>query len=413
MVGAGEQYLAPFAVFLKANNLQIGFISAIPPIFGAIFQLLSVKFLYFLKSRKKIVLWSVRGQAMTWPFILSIPFFMDRHALPVFIVAVTVYFALGSFAHPSWRSMMGDFVDADRRGGYFGFRSRWMSLMTFSAFCLAGFILHHAEQNAITIFGFSVIFALAFLARLISAAVISKITEPEFASHSKDYFSFLQFIRKGRGSNFGQFVVYTALIHFSVNLSGPFITPYLLRDLQFSYLKFMVCSSAVVLAQYLTLRFWGRCADYFGNKKMLHITGMMLAIIPCLWVFTQNFISIVGIQLFAGVAWGGFALSMENFIYDAVSPQKRPQCVAIFTCCNAIGILCGSLGGGMLSQHLPSVFTIGTIHLSLVSNLYPIFILSALLRLMVTFYRMPHIQEERSVHPLTLRGVWKIIRFKK
>ncbi|TAJ98754.1 MAG: MFS transporter, partial [Candidatus Manganitrophaceae bacterium] len=276
MSGAGESYLSAFAILLKASNPQIALLAALPQLVGALFQFLSVRLLNFLKSRKKIILYGVTGQALAWLFILSTPLIPERQAVNWLISSVIIYSVLGSFANPAWNSLMGDLVNSNQRGRYFGRRNGVMSIAAFASLCFAGLLLHQTQKWGKVGLGFILLFAVALIARLISARYLSLMSEPRYTPRAEDHFSVWQFLRNGRNTNFGRFVLFTALIHFSVQVSGPFISPYLLRDLNFSYLQFMCSSAVTVLAQFLTLHIWGRFGDQFGNKKVLTITGALL-----------------------------------------------------------------------------------------------------------------------------------------
>ncbi|MBI3802656.1 MAG: MFS transporter [Nitrospirae bacterium] len=409
MSGAGESYFSAFAIFLKATNPQIALLASLPQLIGAFFQFISVKLLNFLKSRKKIILCGVIGQALAWLFILSTSIISEESALPWLIASVSVYFVLGSFANPAWNSLMGDLVNSNQRGRYFGRRNGVMSIAAFASLCGAGLLLHQAQGWGKVALGFAILFSIAFIARLISAYYLSRMTEPRYTPKAEDQFSVWQFIRNGRKTNFGRFVLFIALIHFSVQVSGPFISPFLLRDLHFSYLQFMGSSAVTVLAQFLTLHIWGRFGDQFGNKRVLTITGLVLPIIPLFWLSATNFYFILAVQTFGGIIWAGFSLSMGNFVFDAVSPAKRPQCVAIYNSANAIGIFLGATFGGYLSRWLPREINIGSFHLLLTSNLQLLFLFSAIFRFAVAMKFLPMITEVREVKPFETKDLFIVI----
>ena len=403
MSGIGESYLGAFAIFLKATNPQIAMLAAFPQWLGASFQFVSVWLLHRLKNRKALILTGVFGQALSWLFVLAIPFVFTEGPVWWLIGAVTVYFMAGHFASPAWNSLMGDLVDSNRRGRYFGRRNRAMSVAAFAALCVGGVILHRAEQMGRVALGFAVLFLVALLARFAFAYYVSRMAEPPYTAAAEDRFSLWQFLRDGRHSNFGRFVAYIAFIHFAVQVSGPFIAPYLLRDLHFTYLEFMFATAATVVAQFLILPGWGRFCDRFGNKQVLTLTGLLLPVIPLLWLCTTNFYLILVIQMFAGVSWSGFSLAMGNFIFDTVTPPKRAQCVAVYNTSNAVGTVLGASLGGLLIPWLPNVVRLGALHVPLVSNIQILFLLSAVLRLAVSIRFLPLIREARPVSPFLAR----------
>src|SRR5690606_17889783 len=101
-----------------------------------------------------------------------------------------------------------------------------------------------------------------------------------------------------------------------VAISAPFFAVYMLRDLQFTYLEYSLNSIASIITQFLTLRFWGRFGDNFGNRLVMLISSIAIPIIPILWLFSADQYYLLVVQMASGVAWSGFSLSTANYIYD-------------------------------------------------------------------------------------------------
>lgn len=399
MSGVGDNYLGAFAIFLHASNSQIAFLAAVPQLLGACFQFVSVRVLEHLQRRKPLIIAGVIGQALTWLLIAATPFLFDQSGVWWLLIGATCYHILGHFLLPAWNSLMGDLVDPNQRGRYFGRRNRAISVSAFAALCVGGLILHRTERAGAVVWGFVLVFLFALAARLASAYYLSRMIEPPYVTRPEDRFSLWQFLRDGRRTNFGRFVAYIGLTHFAVQVSGPMIAPYLLRDLRFTYLEFMLATAAVVVAQFLTLPWWGRSCDRFGNRQILKLTGWLLPVLPLFWLTTTNVYGIITIQMFAGASWGGFALAMGNFLFDNVKPAKRPQCVAVYHSANALGIFLGASLGGLLVLVLPQTLRVGGGQLTLFSNLQLLFVISALLRFAVSVKFLPLLRETRDVAP--------------
>jgi MFS family permease len=399
MSGVGDNYLGAFAIFLHASNSQIAFLAAVPQLLGACFQFVSVRVLEQLQRRKPLILAGVIGQALTWLLIAATPVLFDEGGVWWLLLGAMCYQLLGNFVLPAWNSLMGDLVHPDQRGRYFGRRNRAISVSAFAALCVGGVILHRTERAGVVVWGFVAVFLVALTARLASAYFLSRMIEPRYVTRPEDRFSLWQFLRDGRRTNFGRFVAYIGLTHFAVQVSGPMIVPYLLRDLHFTYFEFMLATAAVVVAQFLTLPWWGRSCDRFGNRQVLRLTGWLLPVLPIFWLTTTNVYGVIAIQLFAGATWGGFALAMGNFLFDNVKPAKRPQCVAVYHSANALGIFLGASLGGLLVLVLPHTVRIGGTQLNLVSNLQLLFVMSAVLRLAVSSRFLPLLRETRDVAP--------------
>lgn len=403
MGGAGESYLSAFAIFMKLSNSQIGLLASIPQLLGAFMQLFSVSLLNRLKNRMPIIIYGVVAQALSWIPLLILPMFFKPYASILLILCVTAYYIFGNLSTPPWNSLMGDIVPESNRGAYFGYRNRIMSIYSLGAIVLGGLLLHGTEKAGNPWIGFSVIFVAAMIARLLSAYSLSKMENPYYHVDDKDDFTLFEFFAGFRQSTFVRFVIYTGLMHFSVMLAGPFFAVYMLRDLKFSYLEFMIAVSVVVLVQYFTLHNWGKFGDRFGNRKVLEITGFALPIVPVLWLFTDNFYFILVIQMLAGLTWAGFNLSMANFIYDAIPSPRRAKCVAIFNILNACGIFLGGFLGGWLSGYLPGSIEVLDIRINIISNLQWLFLLSGISRLIMSIIFVPTIMEIREVEAITYK----------
>jgi len=403
--GAGESYISPFAIFLNASNTQIGLLASLPLLFGACFQFVSVEVLNRLQKRKKVILLGAGLQALVWIPLFWLPFLFPSYAATLVILCATAYFLAGNFATPAWNSLMGDLVPPATRGSYFGLRSKYNSIASFAALCLGGVILHYTERTLHPWWGFFVLFSLVLIARLISVHYVSCMMEPEYRVDPNSNVRILDFFRQHRHSNFMVFVYYTAGMHFAIMIASPFFSAYMLRDLHFSYLQFMAASATTILIQFLTMHYWGRFSDRFGNKRILAFTGFGLPFLPMLWLFSTDFTYIVSIQIIGGMIWAGFSLSMSNFIFDTVVPQQRAKAVAIYNTMNAFAVFLGASLGGWLGSFLSPTLNLGILQHTFISNLPLLFLVSGCLRLLWVLFFIPKLKEVREVESLSMQDL--------
>jgi MFS family permease len=273
-------------------------------------------------------------------------------------------------------------------------------MSTFIALVLAGIVLHVFNKNHLVEAGYFIIFMFAFLARLNSARWLARYEDPELTILPEQSFTFLQFIRRSKNSNFAKFVFYVGAIKLGVAFSAPYFALYMLRDLKFSYIEFTCVTAVSTITQFLTFRYWGELSDRFGNKKILSLCGWGVAIVPMLWLFSANIVYIVVIQVCAGFVWAGFILASSNFLFDAVSPPKRALCVAYQGLINGICMFIGSISGGLTANALPATYTIGSTTWKPVSVLPVIFLLSGILRLIGSGLLLHKFKEVRPVEKI-------------
>jgi MFS family permease len=405
MGGFGDSKISFFAIFLNASNPLIAFLAAIPPIIGTLTQLISVKILDRSGNRKSLIIPGVIINMLMWLPIFLLPFLFPSAGPVLLIIAVVISTGAVNFSIPAWNSLMGDLTEPNTRGRYFAKRN--IFAMSFSWISLfVAFVILDLFKPVNEWIGFGIIFAVAFISRGVSAYYLNKMSEPAYVTKKDDYFTFRDFLRRSPKSNFARFVFYVALITLAVNISGPFFAVYMIRDLKLSYTQIAIIDTGNIIIQIMMMRYWGRVCDRYGNRRVLVFTGWLISFVPILWLLSPDFYAIIGYQIFAGLVWSGFNLAVGNFIFDAVSPPKRARCVAYFTLISAIGLFFGSLFGGWISLYLPDHLFIFGWHITLASSLLVLFLISGLLRLLISSIFLTHIKEVRQVEHIT---TWELI----
>lgn len=397
MTGSGEIYFSAYALALKAVTPQIAFLAAVPPLLGSFIQLFSAWLGGRGVRRRPIILTGVALQTFIWLPIIVLPLLFPDQAVPLLIVSVVLYFAAANLATPQWSSLMGDLVPERRRGRFFAARTRLMNLTAFVALVGAGLVLHFFQVRGQAYWGFALVFSVAMLARLYSLYHLSRMDEPAQGEARLAPVLTRDLLARVRRSQFARFSVFYASMNLAVAMASPFFTVYMLRDLQFSYLEYTASTAVSVLTQFLTLTRWGRISDAFGNRVILATTGAMLPVLPALWLVSTNFWYILAIQVFGGLVWSGFALSAGNFLYDTVLPARRAQYGAMHSVLASSGVFAGALAGGLLAPHLPRSTVLFGLSIDWASNLYWVFLLSALARGLVALLFIPHLKEVRAV----------------
>jgi len=373
MTGCSETFIVPYALAMKAGPTLVGMLVALPNLAGALLQASSAALSEWIGSRKTLTALAVFLQALMWLPVIAIPYIFSLHRASYLIVFYAILIAVGLVSFPPWSSLMSDHVPENERGKVFGWRNRIFGVTNISSMLAAGLVLQVFKDllnDPIT--GFTIIFTVAFISRLFSAYFLTRMYEPPLSIKAEHRFTIFAFLRKITRSNFGRFVIFVALINFSVFIAAPFFAVYMLRDLGFSYLTYTIITMTSTLTIFSMMRLWGSHADHVGNRRVLRLTSYFIPFVPILWLFSHNVAYLVAIQFFAGFFWAGFNMSASNFIYDAVTPEKRTRCIAYYNVINGVAAFAGAVTGGFLAHILPPVFG---------NRLLSIFLLSGLLRL--------------------------------
>jgi MFS family permease len=396
MVGLAETYFVPLMLAIGASNFQIGFFTAAPQFFVAFAQFASILLVERLRVRKRLLVSVTAAQAAMLATILAM--LLMRNLTPlVFTLLAIGYFASNGMAVPAWNSLMGDLTTTADRGAYFGRRSGLSQLIIFFGIVAGGLILQRFENSGIALKGFAVVLALALAGRLASIFALSHHFEVPYKKTKDADFSFLQFLKRSPKSNFAHFVFFVALMNFAVQMASPYFAVYMIRDLKFSYVQYMIAQGIFVATQFIAMRRWGPFADKYGNRLVLRITGSITPVIPLLWFLSRHFSYIILVQIVAGLAWAGWTLASTNFIFDAVTPPKRARCAAYMNFFNGMGFFLGAITGAILSARAPAAFNTGALTFTFYSPLLTIFLISAALRFVIVFLFMPTVREVRTV----------------
>ncbi|MDX1561380.1 MAG: MFS transporter [Gammaproteobacteria bacterium] len=406
--GGGETYFSAFALFLQATTSQVALLSTLPPLLGSFGQIVSAWAGQKL-GRKPLIVAGAGLQALTWLAILAVPLLFPAYAIVSLLLLLVLYHAAGNLSAPQWTSLMRELVPDRRRGRYFGYRTGWTTIMSFAALLVCGAILHAFDTAGATVTGFVVVFAIAFVARSVSVYHLTFLHETASAdatvTKSAPSVRVGEWITHLRSSGAVKFSIYFMLMNLSVAIASPFFAVYVLRDLGFSYLEFMIYAGTSVFVQVLTLNRWGRIADIFGNRLILVATSISIPAVPALWLLSNEFWYLLLAQALAGLSWGGFSLSAGNLLFELLPRTQRAAYVALHNVAAAAAVFIGAMIGAALATWLPA----GTAWLgdrAVASSLFYLFAISALARGLVTAFGVRHVpqlrQPRRKISPTSL-----------
>jgi len=407
--GGGEQYLSAFALLVQATPWHLSILSAMPQLLGVWAQLVSVKVSHWFSSRRSQIFWGIIGQSAAWIPILALPLLWPELGPWLLIAGVALYFTFTHFTSPAWNSLITDQLHADERGMYFAQRSRVMALTSFLALGLGGVLLSVFERWHLLWVGFAVMFLTAGLSRSASLLSLVKVRDLSHHESTDKPTGFRVFVRTGVSKDFRQFLLFSSLMHLAVLMTAPFFVIYMLQDLRFAYWEYGVWLAAGILGQFVTLPAWGQFGDRFGNKALLTFTGLLVPILPMLYLLSTAWSFLVVVNFFGGVVWAGLGLGLNNYVFDAVQPADRAKAVAVSATVNAIGWALGTLIGSWLISSVPASLQLGSVDLHPVSNLPFLFFLSGVLRLLVSASLLRTFREPRTVeHRAHHRLLWEL-----
>jgi MFS family permease len=270
---------------------------------------------------------------------------------------------LGSLGSASWLSWIAILVPRRLRGRYFGIRSSAASLTNLLCVPLAGFTVSHWCGG--TLQGYGVVLLVGIVAGIVGLGcqyfkldVNPQMPNLGFGKYRQTCENLPKLPsppKFWKDSKFLMFLSYFGLWMLAVNLSAPFVNFYMLDTLNLDVSWVALYGSLQAGANLLMLILWGKLADKIGNRSMLIIMGILVALTPLLWLGIHANNSDICLWLpllhiFTGGTWAAIDLCTNNLQLGIVPARNGSIYFAIAA---AVGGVCGALGttiGSLLAE---------------------------------------------------------------
>jgi len=350
-VGVGETYLPAFLLAVGGTEVAAGLIATLPILAGAVLQTVSPIAVRRLGSLRRWVVLCAAVQSVSFiPLIVAA--LLGRAPIgPVFIIAA-LYWGSGMATGPAWNTWIGTIVPPELRARFFARRSYICQLTMLVGLLTGGGLLHLGQEIGQPVRTFAVIFLIAAAARSVSTVFLALQSEPRALPASFRSVSPIELARRLRTRRDVRLLLYLLMVTITTQLAGPFFTPYMLSELRFSYAEYMVLIGAAFAAKVLVLPRLGRVAHRYGAQRLLWFGGLAIVPLSALWLVSDRFAYLLGVQLLAGCAWAAYELATFLLIFETIDEDERTSLLTLFNLVNAVLIVGGSLLGGLLLKTL-------------------------------------------------------------
>lgn len=350
-------YIPLFALAYGANNEQVGWITAVGNLAGALALFPGARLMERTGKRKSLVLWSGGGIARVALLLLA---FIPLLGLPpvVAIVAIASLNAvrafMANFANPAWTAMVADIVPDMMRGRYFSSRNLSMGIATLVFAAVAGWLIRSGGQwTSDPYLGYQLAFFFAFAAGMVSTYSFSRIPEPknaEHAAHIRSTVSLRAAIRSSQG--YLGFVIFGVVWNFSLQLAAPFFNVYLVTRLGADAAAVGIVTSISSFAALGGQLLFGRVMDRRGAIFLATLTGFPIVLLPVFWIFYTEPWQVGVNNLFGGFLWAGFNLANFNLLLQLTPDEGRARAVALYQTGVFASAFLGPIAGGYLADNV-------------------------------------------------------------
>lgn len=344
MVGLGETYVPAFALAVGLGEVVAGLVATLPMLVGALFQLVTPWAVRRLHSYRRWVVLCAVLQALSFA-----PLFVGAAVGQIGVLwlglAMAGYWAFGMATSPAWNAWVTTLVPEEARKRFFAHRARASQAALFVAILLGGSLLEWGQSRGseLSLFGF--LFALALVARLVSARSLAQQSEAPGLAAGHRSLAPRQVLAAVREARSGRVLAYLLGMQAAVNVAAPYFTPYMLGSLAFSYAEFMALTAAAFLSRVAVLPLLGRIAQQRGTRAILWGGAVGITPLPILWLVSDEFVYLFAVQLVAGAAWAALEYATLLSFFEGIGEGERTSVLAAFNLGNALTIALGALVG--------------------------------------------------------------------
>jgi len=340
LAGPGSAFLTRLLVFLGAGPLHFSLLSAIGQV-SMLFQPLGIiAGRGSTLKKQRVIGWAAAGRSLT-PLLGLAPLLLPRSlALPGVLAVFFVITSILAVSTNMWMGWIAHMVPRKIRGRFFAKRNA--VLMTF------GLIVSFAFGMWLDAYGtpptgagalVARVFSLspdglprALLATFVTAGVLGIAgllilrRQPERMEPETSDTLGSTVLEPLRDPNFRRLCFFGAWWMMAVGVGAPFWQPFMIQVLGMGLVEMLLYGAVSTAGAVLTLRYWGRLIDSYGNKTAMKLAIIAGSVIPLVWLFVTRETRwlLVFEAAASGSMWGCVGVVTANLVL-AVAPRGREQ----------------------------------------------------------------------------------------
>ncbi len=365
--------LSLVAIKLGAREMFLGLLSVMLTSTWA-FRIFTMSAVEKHGKRRVLIFWKSISTLCIIPF-LFIPLVAGKWpttiCLSIILIATLARVAAYALGNTGWFPLLHDIVPRQITGRFFAnLRMTWQTAHLLTLLGISFFLGHDPAW-----WKFELVFIVALVAYAIRTLCIIPMVEnprPE-TKHTHQPIA-KRFSEVFAVKELRMLALYMARYMIAATIANPFKIKFL-KDLEYSDAFVLAATSMISVGALVSLYFWGKLADRFGNRAILTITHIGMPISTVLWVFVDADSKILVFALF--LIWSifnsGTGIALIRLLLHTIAADKQNQINVIYVISDFSMGLAPLLAGFMLTFtagiSIPTPFkTINNYHLFFVAT---------------------------------------------
>jgi len=344
MLGLSESYMGALAVELGHQDTALALLATVPPLLGALSQLLSPWLVLRLGSRKRLVVLGALTQGLSHLALIALAVFEIR-GLFWFILAKVAFWVAGMVIAPPWNAWFGSLTDRVDRGRYLLGRTLACHLALLMSFLWAGWYLQAGRPKRVLVH-YAVLFTWALVARSISALTLALHADPD-PPMSGTVPVKGRLLRALSGGPW-KLAIAIGLLQLGAHVSVPFFTPYMLRTLRMELDTFAQLTSITIVTKALCLPVWSLVTRRFGLAAAMSMSVAGVAVVPAAWVWATTMPDLIWVHVLGGLTWSGFEYVSFQLLLGGTPKHISVEFFSLSSALAGVMQLVGSLVGSLI-----------------------------------------------------------------
>lgn len=328
----GGAFLTGFIAMLNGSDYVINLVSAIPALLGLL-QIPGGVWGRSFSSYKRYILPGGLAWRLLYLPLVALPVIAapDGLKLTVLIICISVASAVVMLVNPIYNEWLANLVPATSRGFFFSRRNATMTAVGASVGLAGALLLDFFRDRGQESLGFSVVFGIGAVCGLASMVAFLRMKDQKREAPERvSLKTVADSLRAPLGDKaFRGVLLFLALFVFGQAFPGNLFAAYAIKSLNLPYSVIMWAGLMHALGNVVSARFWGFLADKYGNRPLLVIVGLGLAVTPTMWLFCvpnntlHNALVLLPTHILVGATWAGVALCQYNILLATAKPDDR------------------------------------------------------------------------------------------
>lgn len=348
-------FMPLYALAYGASNGQVGWLTAIANLLGALALFPGARAVDRVGRRKPIVIWTGGGLGRLMLLLLALlPLFTTNPGLGIWSIVILngLRALLGNFGNPAWTALVADLVPGFMRGRYFSSRNIAMGIAALVVVPGAGWLIKTGNAwPGHSLLGYQAAFLLAFIFGMLSTYFFQQIPEPppSAGSNARHQRGDLRRALK-KHPEFAGLIASAFIWNLAIQVSAPFFNVYLVTSLNGTVFIVGLLAAVSSLFDLGGQHIFGRLVDRKGTLWVQMLAGLLIPVLPLAWAVVTAPWQVAFINAFGGLIWAGYNLSNFNLLLEMTPDEQRPRAVALYQTAVFGSAVIGPLAGGYLAD---------------------------------------------------------------